>query len=136
MTEKKEFLTITLTGREPVKIRLADWPIIAEASADNYDGQYDFQANRTSKHTIKVRQHSDGRAIVYGFMDYSSKFQGESGFAARGGELLEAGASIPDAIARVGGELEARMPEDDGYSAGVFPRLVHECTADLPAVQI
>jgi hypothetical protein len=136
MGEKKEFLTITLTGREPVKIRLDDWPIIAEADAYDYDNQYEFQANRKSKHTLKVRQHEDGRAIVYGFMDYDTKFQNESGFAARGGELLGPGDSIPEAIKRVAGELEERMPTDDGYSAGVFPRLAHECTADLPAVEI
>lgn len=131
----KEFLTITLTGREPVKIRLEDWPIIAEASANDYDNQYEQQANRTSKHTLKVRQHEDGRAIVYGFMDYDSRLQGESGFAARGGELLDKDASIPEAIARVAAELEERMPGGE-WTSGTFPRLAHECTADLPAITI
>ncbi len=47
---------ITLTNRRPVLIREAEWPVLAEVS-EELDGV------RTG---LKVRQHVDGRVIVYG----------------------------------------------------------------------
>lgn len=135
--EKKEFLTITLTGREPVKIRLEDWPIIAEADEVDYDNQYEFQANRKANWLLKVRQHADGRAIVYGVHGYTSAWPNERNRNMRGGELLDNSDDLPAAIQRVAAELESRFSEEDTqYGPGVFPRLAHECTADLPAIEI
>lgn len=135
--KKKEFLTITLTGRPPVKIRLEDWPILAEASEEDYDNQYEFQANRKAQWWLKVRKHSDGRAIVYGAHSYDTRWQGEKGRSFRAGELLESPDGLPAAIRRVAEDLESRFTEEDTeYGLGVFPRLAHECTADLPAVAI
>ena len=57
-----EHLTITLTGRAPVRIRKADWPIVAKATA--WNGEIEAQADRHSQ--LIVRQHADGRAVVYG----------------------------------------------------------------------
>src|SRR6266498_2539445 len=113
MTAETKSLTITLTGRAPVKIAKAEWPILAEAKW--WDNQYESQANRTAR--LVVRQHEDGRAIVYGIT--TSQWQGESG--ARGGELFEAGASISDALYRV------------AESVGIDQGLVERCIADLPA---
>src|SRR5216684_1858168 len=93
MSDEKKTLTITLTGRAPVTVDKAEWPIIA--SSKRHDGQVEVQANRTWR--LAVRQHADGRAIVYGV--YDTNWQGAHG--KRGGELLAAGDDIPAAIARV-----------------------------------
>ena len=131
------FLTITLTGRPPVKIKKEDWPVLASASDKEYDNQYEFQANRTATWKLTVRQHSDGRAIVYGAYNYDSHFQSERGYEIRGGQLLNSGASIPEAARQVGEDLESRMPDIEyGWSTGYFPRLIEECIADLPAEEI
>lgn len=114
--------TITLTDRGPVKIREDQWPEIASASERpgsfvNGTPKPDYE---TDCYTLRVRQHADGRAIVYGVVDASTAWTGTEGW--RGGELLEAGADIAAAISRVG--------------AGMPPSVVRECVADLPAVEL
>lgn len=141
-----EYLTITLTGKPPVKIKKDDWEILAQASEnDRHGAQIGNQPNRETDWNIKVRQHADGRAIVYATYSYDTAFQGESGLGLRGGELLDAGADIPAAIERVADIIAARLrvadiiaarlPDGD-RDAGVFARLAQECIADLPAVEI
>jgi hypothetical protein len=140
-----EKLTITLTGRPPVKITKDEWPVVASTEEKEFDNQYDFQANRKATWKLIVRQHADGRTIVYAIHSYTSQYQGENGRDLRGGELLTVSDATADcvgdttpiieAIFRVAAEIEARMPEGQ-WSTGVFPRLAHECTADLPAVEI
>jgi len=98
-----------------VKIREDQWPQIA--GAKRWDNTYEQQANRTW--TIRVRQHEDGRTLVYAA--YDSQYQGEHG--KRAGELLDAGADIPAAIRRV------------GESAGC-EECIDDCIADLPAEEI
>ncbi len=113
MTAETKTRTITLTGRPPVKIREDEWPIVASAKA--WDNQYEFQANRTWR--LTVRQHADGRAIVYGVC--TSQWEGEH--ERRGGEILDAGADLAAAIVRVGADTQ--MPEN----------IVRDCIANLPA---
>lgn len=140
MANENPKLTITLTGRPPVKITKDEWPVIASAEDSEHDNQYEFQANRKATWKLIVRQHADGRTIVYAMHSYLSQYQNESGRSVRGGELLTVPdgdtASIIEAICRVAAEIEVRMPEGEQWSTGVFPRLAHECTADLPAVEI
>jgi hypothetical protein len=123
MANENTKLTITLTGRAPVMIDKEKWPEIA--SSKDWDNQHECQANRTWK--LTVRQHEDGRAIVYGV--YRSQFQGEA--VKRGGELLDTNRpgtgtepDIPGAITRVAEYL--------GFDQGLADR----CIADLPAVEI
>lgn len=134
MTNKNPHLTITLTGRKPVKVKKADWPIIAQGAANHYDGQYDFQANRTSDFKLRVRQHEDGRAIVYGVYDYDTRFQGEDGCRLRGGEIIDADADVATAIRRVAEEFAERIGSDyfglDAIEVG------NQCIADLPAEEL
>ena len=127
-------LTITLTGRRPVKIDKDSWPILAQASAKDWDNQYEFQANRTTKMYLKVRQHEDGKSIVYGVYDFSTQFQGERGREFRAGEMLGAGDDIPAAIERVGRDLDERIGGD--YFSLSMADLIHECIADLPAEEV
>jgi hypothetical protein len=110
-------LTITLTGRAPVTINKEEWPVVA--SAKWHDGrEIESQSNRRRR--VYVRQHEDGRAIVYGVFD--SNWEGERDI--RRGELLNKDADLPAAIHRV---CEA---------IGGDERLAEECIADLPAVEI
>lgn len=117
MPNENPKLTITLTRRAPVTVSKEEWPIIA--SAKDWDNQHECQANRTWK--LTVRQHADGRALVYGV--YTTQYQGEKD--KRGGELLEgANPDIPAAIGRVADYL--------GFDCGLADR----CIADLPAVEM
>lgn len=131
--------TITLTGRAPVKIREDEWPQIAHGSYRDHDNQYEFQANRTWKCDIRVRQHPDGRAIVYGVYDYDTAFQNERNFVARAGVLLD-GASvssrIPDAISAVASTLIAAAEEAGHNFRSHISACERECISDLPAVEL
>jgi len=109
--------TITLSNRPPVKIKEAEWPMIAKAEwTDN--PAIPVQANRTA--SVRVRQHADGRAIVYG--TYSTQWQGESDL--KSGLLLAKGADIAAAIYGVVDDI------------GVTATMAAECVADLPAEEI
>lgn len=116
-TQQQKTRTITLSGRPPVRITEADWPVIARAS-EHDGGTVESQANRTWD--LRVRQHADGRAIVYGV--HWTCWQGESG--SRGGEMLAAGDDIAAAILRVAETIDSDA------------RLAQECIADLPAEEV
>jgi hypothetical protein len=110
-------LTITLTDRNPVTIDKATWGVIA--SARDYDGQHESQANRTWR--LTVRQHDDdGRTLVYGV--HSTAFQNE--YDRRAGQLVTVAEAIPGAIRSVCAAI------------GADPRLADACIADLPAEEI
>ena len=113
-TTKKR--TITLSGRAPVTINGSDWPIIAEATANNSHNGIDRDATRDA--WMKVRRHADGRTIVYGCRE--TRFQGEHD--RRAGVLVPSGANTEQVIQLVGGQLWG-----DG--------LAQACLEDLPAVE-
>ena len=145
MANENPYLTITLTGRPPVKIKKEDWPIYASADQDWHDGQIEAQANVTMHWAIKVRLHrAQKKAIVYGVFDYSSHWQEEGRPDIRAGHLVEADDVldlIPQTIEQLAREMEERVSatDDIGHgrpSSGVFPQLAHECIADIPAVEI
>ena len=119
MTSTTKTRTITLTDRPPVTIREDDWPIIAAAKW--WDNTHECQANRTA--SLRVREHVDGRRIVYGVLD--SRFQHERG--ARAGRLVNPPTDFLE------GTINAihDVAELIGH-----PELAAECIADLPAVEI
>jgi len=112
--------TITLTGRPPVRILEAEWPVIADARWRDHEGQHDRRAS------LKVRQHADGRAIVYGVWDYEITWQ-----LYRAGVLLDPGADLASAITEVALSLA-----DRGADEARMRDLAHGCTADLPAEEL
>lgn len=70
MSAASTIRTITLTDRPPVRIGTAHWPIIASASGD--DGPTDHNKHEQSiahgecrRWILHVRQHADGRTLVY-----------------------------------------------------------------------
>lgn len=114
MTTEHE-LTITLTGRPPVRIRSEAWPIIARASEG---GPVAAQVRSlVGSWRITVRQNVSGSAIVSAV--FLSALANERD--RRGGQLVPPGGDIAKAIL----ETAAAMN---------FPReLAERCIADLPA---
>lgn len=113
--------TITLTDRPPVKIRESEWPILASASGWSH-AAVRVQANEEWR--IYVRQHSDGRALVYGVREEGNGGMPQGYEPRRGGALLPAGADLVAAIRRVGTDV------------GIPETQIRECIADLPAEEI
>lgn len=127
--------TITLSDRPPVRIMEDEWPEIAVASYHDFDGQYDFQSFRHWRGRLTVRQHADGRALVYGRCWYEETKQGAStDYDQRAGELLDSSSSssLIEAIRRV----HARITVVDDAHADQWHLLADECIADLPAERI
>ena len=109
--------TITLTDRPPVRIIEADWPEIAHGW--DYDGSPYAVRCQSDEWHLRVRQHADGRALVYAVYTGADARPDR-----RGGELLEAGDNLVEAIKRVGRDLD--LPDST----------IRECIADLPPVAI
>lgn len=120
-----ENLRIVLTDRRPVTVDKAEWPVVASATDDS-DVGHDYARHSQAlfrgeldKYRLTVRQHKDGRAVVYGVLDAASAWTGSEDY--RGGELLAPGADVAAAIRRVG--ESCRLPDS----------VIHECVANLPA---
>lgn len=120
-TTEKKTITITLSDRAPVRIDPEAWPVIAGAS--DHDGQVRCQAN--TEWWIKVREHADGRRLVYGAKEEGNGGQ-HRGFRSTYPGYLLPGRSADEtvrAIRRVAGAIE----RDD---------LGADCIADLPVEEI
>lgn len=121
-------LTITLTDRAPVAITKEAWPVIASAKGDSFDGndygrhQQAVNRGEVDLYRLTARQHTDGRAIVYGAFVAATAWTGHEDH--RGGVLLSAGANIAAAIREVGEEC------------GLPDSVIRECIADLPAEEL
>lgn len=126
--------TITLTDRPPVRIREDQWPVIATGSYSDWDNQYEFQANRKWNIDIKVRQHQDGRVIVYSVYDYDTRFATEKSEAHRVGALLAPDDDLPAAIKRTAEQMIVRVTDDNMHRH--IRAVADECIADLPAQEI
>lgn len=124
-TRTEDKITVPMSERRPLKISKADWKLIADV--DRHDGQIEYQANH--KWAIRVRQHADGRRVVYGWLREGNGGSHAGWRGAEGGFLIPAIDGKPDdeetirAIRRVGGIID-----DDAMAA--------ECIRDLPAEEI
>lgn len=126
--------TITLTGRPPVTIDEDTWETIAQAKDKEHDGQVESQANRVSEWAIRVRQHEDGRAIVYATYSYSSQWQGARSYSAKRGVMLPTG-SDADAICRAIRAVAREIADAECHEGDEarWPTIAAECIADMPA---
>lgn len=131
-SEEAKTRIITLTGRAPVKIVEADWPVIAQAKGDSFTGDVgryrQARANgEIDTYSLMVRRHADGRHIVYGVLDaaLAAWHQPAHGRSWRGGFVIgpPGGLALEVAIQRVADEMGA-------------PDLGRECLANLPAEEI
>ena len=121
-TAKKKTLTIIMSETVPVKIDPDQWAVIA--SVETWNGEHKCQANHLR--TIKVREHTDGRRLVYGVLESGNGGVPIGWRGASAGFLFDADAESTDiirAIRRVAGVIG-----DD--------RLGDECIAELPAVEL
>jgi len=128
--------TITITGRPPVSIAEANWPVLASAREKDYDNEHEFQANRTEVVAINVRQHTDGRALVYATAKYSTAWQSERDDSQREGVYLDTTETSIEAICSAIGEVCDMMRAPRYLPADVWERLAAECIADLPAEEL
>ena len=108
---------VTLSSRPPVKIKECEWPVIASSSWCD-DPRVPQQANR--KAWLKVRQHADGRTLVYGGTE--SNWERERSL--RSGLLCPKGSDVAKAIYQVSEEL--------GYKS----ELAADAVGELPAEEI
>lgn len=124
-----ETLTITLTGRAPVKIRKAEWPIVATAYDQDNPGN---DPTRTSRLTI--RQHADGRAIVYAV--FATAFEHEED--RRRGALLAPGDDLGAAAHAVASDMvpDDRHADERAAEYAAWHDLAELVLADLPAETI
>lgn len=135
--------TITITDRPPVKIDEDAWPVLATASDKEFDNEYEFQANCVSKWGINVRQHEDGRTLVYATYSYSSNWANSRGYSAKHGVMLDSfalreakddDAAIVTAINDVCDTMAAC--EHAGEDAERWKTLADECIADMPSQEL
>lgn len=128
---------ITLSDRPPVRINEDNWPIIASATDEEHDGKVEVQANCTHDWSLCVRQHEDGRTIVYATYRYSSNWARARGYHARHGLLLP---TRPDAdsVCKSIVLVAERMAgaENQGEDSQRWEQLADDCIADMPAVEI
>jgi hypothetical protein len=127
-TEAKK-IKVPMSERRPLSIVVDEWPIIA--CADWYSGQHECQANYTRM--LIVREHADGRRVVYG--DYE---RGPGG-APIGFRGSEGGFLVPGKVG-----YPVPTPDDDETVrairrvAGIIgdEQLGDECIRDLPSEDI
>lgn len=118
--------TVTLTGRRPVTIIDAEWPVIASASWSHECGQYGQNGHASA--TLRVRQHADGRALV----NLVTNMVCQCNYEERsGGALLPSGRMLETAIRDV-----AKVLRQDMIDEQEIENLAQECCADLPAERI
>jgi hypothetical protein len=113
---------IVLTDQAPVDIDLDQWPVIANIERN---APTDVDTRSFWEVRLTVRQHADGRAIVYG------RYASNDGTRRQAGELLgetyeylSVGPDIPGAIRRVVKTLD------------FYQGLAEDCIAALPAVRL
>jgi hypothetical protein len=91
-------LHVTVSGLPPVRIQTERWPVIAHAQCSN--AAFKFQDGHMGH--LAVRQHSDGRTLVYGVLEIRTPEKHER----QAGRLLPAGADISQALEEVCHDLE------------------------------
>lgn len=111
MSEK---IKIAIDGRRPVSIDPETWPTVAKSSW--HEGQIACQSNRRA--WCKVRQHADGRSIVYARHESSWANEADR-YSGAIGTAVEIPAMVVLVCRRIGMES-----------------LANECLADLSAEEL
>lgn len=129
MTTNDKKIKIVLSERAPVTISEKDWPVIAKADAfgDVSGGPARIQVQANQEWFIKVREHRDGRRLVYG-----SNFRGNGGMpegwkSSSGGFLLAGEKDMQTATVRAIRRVAGIINND---------YLADETIAELPSEEI
>ena len=135
---ERKIRTITLSRRPPVKIYDDEWPLIAHGSGKSRVCYHtpipDYEVDG---YDLRVRQHADGRTIVYGILDAASAWTGSED--RRGGEILippGEGTLTPDDGRVIDGAALVAVIRRVGEDCGLPDSVIRECIADLPAEEI
>jgi len=111
-------ITIKMSETAPVRIDVRDWPVIAEADA--WDRGKGTLETASEYEVVRVREHKDGRRIVYGKSVSPARDNINAGFLV---EVIFSGSDEKEtvrAIRRVAGILKRES-------------LAVECITALPA---
>lgn len=132
--------TITLTDRPPVRIREDEWPIVAEANGDSYVGN-DYARHQRAlgqggcdTYSLRVRQHTDGRTLVYAVLGGASAWTGTE--VRREGVLMGTVEQGDRSMGAPSGASVAAVIAEVGMTCGLPDSVVRDCIADLPAEEI
>lgn len=120
-TTEKKTIKIAMSEQAPVIVDPEVWGLIADA--EWYEGEHKSQANRTAR--IKVREHDDGRCIVYGSSDsaFRTERDEQAGYLVPSKDGQRDKDEVIRAIRRVAGVI--------GHA-----ELAADCIADLPAEEL
>lgn len=120
-------IRIPMSEQRPIRIVKADWPSVAYG--EDYSGEYDFQA--FDGVYIRVRQHADGRTVVYGEAgDWKGGGRPERENRSAG-FLLAKGDDVVRAIRRVAGILA-----DTACIGDMAHAAARRCISDLPDEEV
>jgi hypothetical protein len=120
-------IKIPMSEQRPITIVKADWPRVAWG--EEYSGQHDFQA--FDGVFIAVRQHTDGRTVVYGEAgDWKGGGRPERENRSAG-YLLAKDDDVVRAIRRVAGVLA-----DTDHIGEMAHAAARRCIANLPGEEI
>ena len=118
---------IHLTNRRPVSIVDAEWPLLVNVGYDEHRGGQVYDATREAHGFLRIREHADGRAIVYARRWNCSAVQGEQEWNDYAGELTTSPVDI-EAIKRVHGGMTLH---GDDY-LDVWDGLIDRAISSLP----
>lgn len=134
---------IRLSGRRPVTVDTDDWPRTANGHGNEYDGETAAQSVRTRTWWVSVRQHADGRALVYGVYEAHSKAALELDVCVHAGKLLdkEQARDLEHWIVRVANDLFGDAVNANSHVAEVIilrdiEQAKADCLASLPAEEL
>ena len=117
-------MRIVLTARVPVEIDSVVWKLIGHADGalgDYGPGMTPRPDHESAAWSMSVREHADGRVIVYAVAERDASEWGRPCPCHDGGEIIEAGADLAAAISRVA--IECCVPS----------KTARNCLASLPA---
>lgn len=129
----KEYEIFLLSDRPPVRLKLANWPIIARGDGGDDSRKEDYEGIFA---WIKVRQ-KDRQVLVYGECEYWNAHQGATrGFRYNAG-IIDDTTRVVEAIKEVGARLrELVLEEGHKYSrhvAAAVREAQESCIQSLPA---
>ncbi len=137
--DEEELVLVPLSREPPITVDRREWPEIATGTYRWQDGDQKKGILQEISLVLKVRQHADGRAVVYGRFFYCDILKPRDLFLVHHGRFVEPGMDLVAAIQAVGGNLRTAMTEIGGPSAEEARRVsgvVLETIQELPPTRL